>query len=214
MNLDILHKAVYPIGRITPQGAKLLGTCFALNKPGLFATSLHVTDQNDTGLAMFVWDTEGINSYQFPINEFRFANVKIIAADPISDLCIIQVPGDQRLDVKITGSDQCKVLDSVNVVGYPHATDGRNILTIQKAHIGAKIKMPVAGLPVKHLVLNMQTRPGQSGSPVFNDDSTLIGVISGAYTSPASGIIIDGLNPGAINQTTYAVSSEYLLPML
>lgn len=214
MDFKILNKTVYAVARITPQGLKILGTCFNVNKPGLFATSLHVTDQDERGLVIISWATSGLDSYQSVPENVNYGEVKIVAGDPVSDVCLLRLEGNQETNFRINGADFTRVTDKVNVVGYPHATENRLVLTVQSCTVGAKVNLPVSGIDVKHLVLNLQTRPGQSGSPVFRDDNqSLIGIISGAYTSPSM-IEIPGVNPGSLNQTTYAVSSEYLLAML
>ena len=68
----------------------------------------------------------------------------------------------------------------------------------------------------KHIVLNIQTRPGQSGSPVFREsDSMLVAMIIGSYAPNSSGSIsLGGVDPHTLHQTTHAVSAEYILQML
>lgn len=64
--------------------------------------------------------------------------------------------------------------------------------------------------------MNIQTRPGQSGSPVFREsDSMLVAMIIGSYAPNSSGSIsLGGVDPHTLHQTTHAVSAEYILQML
>jgi len=73
-----------------------------------------------------------------------------------------------------------------------------------------------SGIKSNHLVLNVQTRPGQSGSPIFRlSDSKLIGMIIGSYApGGGGGISLGGIDPNTLHQTTHAVSSEYISKMI
>ena len=104
----------------------------------------------------------------------------------------------------------------LSIVGYPHCTQGRNVLTYQETTVGAKILIESSYVKSKHLVLNIQTRPGQSGSPVFREtDSKLVAMVIGSYAPNSQGAIsLGGVDPHTLHQTTHAVSTEYILKML
>lgn len=83
--------------------------------------------------------------------------------------------------------------------------------------VGARVLLGAGGVKVKHVVLNTQTRPGQSGGPVFTADGrTVCAMITGGYspTGAAGGIIIGGIDPQTLHQTTHAVSAEYIKGLL
>lgn len=217
MNTDNLHKIVYTVGRITPNGVNLLGTCFLLMKEGLFATSAHVTDFDEMNLVIVITETSNLDSYQDTSNkQVQFVEAKIKSIDPVRDIAILEVNQSINSNIIISGSDNVNIGNMLGIFGYPHCNLGRQVLTFQNTIVGAKILIESSGIKSKHLVLNIQTRPGQSGSPVFNlENSQLIAMIIGAYVPGAENSVnIGGIDPQTLHQTTHAISSEYILNMI
>jgi glycine cleavage system aminomethyltransferase T len=62
------------------------------------------------------------------------------------------------------------------------------------------------------IILNVQARPGQSGSPVLlSDGRTIAAMIIGSYAPRAGGgISLGGVDPHTLHQTTHAISAEYI----
>jgi len=217
MKIEGLDKVVYTIGRITPNGINLLGTCFLLNKAGLFATASHVTNNDNNNLVIFISGNTDLTTYQDTTNnQGKTVPTSIFKVDPIRDICILKIDNQALSNLQIGGTDDIKVSDNVGIVGFPHCVDGRNILTFQSTEVGAKVLIESSGIKSNHLVLNVQTRPGQSGSPIFRlSDSKLIGMIIGSYVpGGGGGISLGGVDPHTLHQTTHAVSSEYILKMI
>lgn len=217
MEITGLDKVIYTVGRITPNGVNLLGTCFLLNKSGLFATASHVTNNDNNNLVIFISGKTDLNSYQDTSNnQGNTVAATIYKVDPVRDICILKVYNTAISNLKIGGADDIKVTENVGIVGFPHCVDGRNILTFQNTVVGAKVLIESSGIKSKHLILNIQTRPGQSGSPIFRlSDSKLIGMIIGSYVpGGGGGISLGGVDPHTLHQTTHAVSSEYILNMI
>jgi V8-like Glu-specific endopeptidase len=217
MEIIGLHNLICTVGRITPNGVNLLGTCFLLNKSGLFATASHVTNNDETNLVIFAGGNTDLTSYQDTSNnQGQVRPVTILKVDPIRDICILKMELSIYSKLQIGGTDDIKVTESVAIVGFPHCVDGRNILTFQNTTVGAKVLIESSGIKSKHLVLNIQTRPGQSGSPIFvASDSKLIGMIIGSYAPGGGGSIsLAGVDPHTLHQTTHAISSEYIIKMI
>tara|TARA_R110002072_G_C7867750_1_gene526997 strand:+ start:76 stop:729 length:654 start_codon:yes stop_codon:yes gene_type:complete len=217
MKIEGLDKVVYTIGRITPNGINLLGTCFLLNKAGLFATASHVTSNDNNNLVIFISGNTDLTTYQDTTNnQGQTVPASIYKVDPIRDICILKIDSQALSNLQIGGTDDIKVSDNVGIVGFPHCVNGRNILTFQSTEVGAKVLIESSGIKSNHLVLNVQTRPGQSGSPIFRlSDSKLIGMIIGSYVpGGGGGISLGGVDPHTLHQTTHAVSSEYILKMI
>lgn len=217
MNIQTLHQKIYTVGRITPTGVKLLGTCFLLNKQGLFATAAHVTNNDNTNLVIFLNNNTNLTTYQDTSNNSgQTISVSIYKVDPIRDICILQVEQNVFSDLIIGGSDDTNIGENVGIVGFPHCVNGRNVLTYQSTEIGAKVLIESSGIKSKHLILNIQTQPGQSGSPIFRlSDSRVIGMIIGSYVpNTGGGISLGGIDPQTLHQTTHAVSTEYINKML
>lgn len=186
-----------------------------LNKPGLLATTFHMTGYDDNELCIIIDDESDITKYQKPIANTQpdIVKVKIHKVDPIRDITILKIDSKSYSQVVIKDTDMLEISNKVNVFGYPHCQDIRKVLTYQNCEVGAKVLLETSGILSKYIVINNQCRPGQSGSPVFSTKYELVGMIIGSHSSPDS-IKIQSIDPSAINQTTYAISSEYIKKML
>ncbi|VUS54300.1 S1 family peptidase [Klebsiella pasteurii] len=151
--------------------------------------------------------------------EFLLYPARVIEDDPIKDICVLEAETadcDFSYPV-ISGLDGINVGDVLSIYGFPHCNvECRKVLTYQSAVVGAKVLLSCAGIKSKHAILNNQSRPGQSGSPVLNlADSSVVGILVGGYMREGSeGILIGDMIPGDFNQTTYCVSAEYIKEML
>jgi len=209
---------VLVIGRITPEHVKMLGTGFLVSKDGHIATTRHVVGSDNAGLVVLFPHIENINDYQ----DLSDASCKPISAsikeiDPIKDLAILKSDLTFNGEIPNLGSfDSDNVGDEVGIFGYPHCVQGRRALTFQKAEIGAKVLLDANGIKSKHAVINVQSRPGQSGSLIFSPKcGNISGVLIGAWgPSGGGGISLGGIDPHELHQTTHCISSEYIKDML
>jgi len=214
----MFQNCVFSIGRFNANIYYASGTCTLINKAGLMATAAHVVDGNDDNLWIRL-NTNDINDFQdTTVQKSTFLPVKIKAIDPLRDLCVVSLMGQDNVQSTVWVSSVSNVFigEAVTVVGFPHSNLGRIVLTQQTCEIGAKIILGASGIKSKHLVLNIQARPGQSGGPVIRKvDGSLIAVLIGAYVpSTEGGISLGGIDPQTLHQTTHAVSAEYLERML
>lgn len=208
---------VYALGRFTTNGVSLLGTTLLLNKPGTFVTAAHVTNKDDQNLVVVLKEYGSLNDYQDTSDtKVNTLPVRISGLDPFTDLCILSAETTATSNISISGSDSVAPGADIAIFGYPHADHGRLVLTYQKAEIGARIVIESEGIKTKHLVLNTQARPGQSGSPIFsNTDHSLVGILLGSYApGGGGGISLGGVDPHTLHQTTHAISAEYINEML
>lgn len=211
-----INNIVFPVGRITPDGVSLLGTAFLIDKPGLFVTASHVCNNNDNNLVIVLSKTESFYDYQDTThNQVNLVNAKVVQTDPFSDISILKIDVDIKSSVNITSSDNCKPGDTVVLFGFPHADQGRMVLTQQVTQIGAKVLIDSSGIKTKHIILNIQARPGQSGGPIFSKDLSVLGILIGSYAPRTTGgISLGGIDPQTLHQTTHAVSAEYIKEMI
>jgi S1-C subfamily serine protease len=213
-----IGQVVLVLGRMSAGSAAVLGTCFAVG-PKYFATAAHVTGPSDEGLIVALGKTSDIADYQDTTDSTaRFAPVKIVNYDPVRDVCILAMSdGTVQFGYALTGSDDVRPGDAVVSLGYPHADHGRVVLTQQNSAVGARVLLGAHGTKTKHIVLNTQTRPGQSGGPVFTSDGRRVcAMVVGGYTpmQGGSGISLGGIDPQTLHQTTHAVSAEYIRALL
>lgn len=208
---------VLTIGRIkSKEGISMLGTGFLISNDGKIVTSRHVVGDNEEGLVVLLPDIVNMNEYQDTTNtkcSYRIAT--ILESDPFRDLVILQIPLDANENFPpIGGFDEVSVGEQVGIFGFPHCVEGRRVLTYQQAMVGAKVLLESQGIKSKHAVINTQTRPGQSGSLIFSiRTKKIVGILVGAF-APTSGVIISGINPRELHQTTHCVSAEYIKNMI
>ncbi|MCW4087368.1 S1 family peptidase [Segatella copri] len=215
-----MEKLVVMVGLKQPgNNIQLLGSCFAVPKNGYFVTCRHVIgDHTDNLVLVSSVDSNNIHEYQDTSkNQCRILDVQSIeCVNPLCDLVVLKT-AHLRIDSCPIGSlDELQVGDDVEIIGYPHCVNDwqMHILTVQKTMVGAKILRASQGIKYKYAILNVQTRPGQSGSMVFCPRlQKIIGILVGGY-APASGIMLAGINPHELNQTSFCLSAEYINEML
>lgn len=213
--LNFLSNFIVAIARSNPSGVQLLGTGFVVGD-GLIATTKHVTNGESDNLSIIL-PKYNIGDYQDTSDQ----NVQLIKADikeidPIKDICILKINSPVSPPYHLIGTDELLPGSSVVVFGYPHADHGRFVLTQQNTQIGAKILIDSYGIKNKHVVLNTQARPGQSGGPVFDPTgNSVIGMLIGSYApGGGGGISLAGVDPHTLHQTTHVISSEYIREMI
>lgn len=215
-NMDVFTQLVLTIGRIKSGGVQMLGTGFIISNDGRIATSRHVVGDSDEGLVVLFPKIKMINEYQDTTdNACTPVKVSIIDSDPFRDLVILESQLAFSGIIPPIGSfDDVLVGEQVGIFGFPHCVEGRRVLTYQQAIIGAKVLLESEGIKSKHAVINTQTRPGQSGSLIFSIRANkIIGLLVGAF-APNSGVIICGINPRELHQTTHCISAEYIKNMI
>jgi len=217
---EALVSLVVAIARVNPPSSiSLLGTGFVVANSGVIATTLHSLNNSDTNLVVLPPDFTDLNTYQDTTSLPRvYSKVIIQSADPLRDIALLKTDGSE-ISGKLPslGSfDDIDVGGDLAIFGYPHAVEGRRVLTIHRSHLGAKILLPCQNILTKHGIINTQARPGQSGSPIVSiKEHRIVGMLIGAYAATmGSGVSISGLNPSELHQTTHCISAEYISAML
>lgn len=217
MNFKDAHNVVFPIGRVTQHGINLLGTGF-LTATGKLVTAAHVTANDDTDLIVILPNIHSFDAYQDTTDgKVNGVAVKISAIDPFRDLCVLTIrDGSGTSNLVLGSADDVYPGDSIVTLGYPHADYGRKVLTAHQTGVGARVLIGSGPIKSKHLILNIQARPGQSGSPVIRaSDGRVVAILIGSYApSGCGGVIVGDIDPATLHQTTHAVSAEYLKEML
>jgi len=218
MSYSSLANIVWAVGRTGANGVSLLGTATLLNSPGKFVTAAHVTNKDEQNLVVVVKpDYSSINDYQDTSDErVQVLPVRIEAIDPFTDLCILSADIDAFSNISMGNTDLLTFGSLVDIFGYPHAVHGRFVFTHQRTEIGAKILIKNGIVKTKQVVLNTQARPGQSGSPIFCAYTTfMVAILIGSYApGGGGGLLVAGVDPHTLHQTTHAVSVEYVREML
>ena len=220
-------KLVCGIGRVCNddnRSVNMLGTGFFVDsKNYLVAVPRHIVGDSDNGLCVIQSSIQSLNDYQDTTNrQITYWYAKIYATDKFRDLTILQlqIKNPDLVDIPIfsdtiIGSfDDINVGEKVCILGYPHCVEGRKVLTYQEGIIGAKVILECSSIKSKHAVVNIQARPGQSGSLIYSERlNKIIGMLVGTYAL-SNEISIAGINPRELNQTTHSISAEYIKNML
>ena len=214
--MDIFSQIVLAIGKTQNGVINMLGTCFLIEKGKYIVVPRHVIGDNDENLSIILPSMRSINEYQdTTVTRANCIGVKIIASDPFRDISILKpIQSITAPEVLLGNIDNIKIMEQTYIIGFPHCTEGRKVLTVQEADVGAKILLESNNIKSKYIVVNTQTRPGQSGSLVYDPKSNkIIAMLIGAF-APDSGISLGGINPRELHQTTHCISAEYILKML
>lgn len=208
----------FAIGRVDKASGliHMLGSGFLISNDGKVVTARHVIGNEADNLCILLPHIPHIDAYQ-DVTDSKCQHVPAIVEDinPFTDLCILStnlrvsgvLPVLESLDDTLVG-------EKVGMFGFPHCVMGRRVLTYQGTEIGAKMLLETSGIKSKYATINIQTRPGQSGSLVFNlKNGAIIGLLIGTY-APPSGVIIAGINPYELNQTSYCISADHIKEML
>lgn len=194
----------------------MLGTAFLASNDGKIATTCHVAGRSDSNLVVLRPHVSNMNQWQdLTDTNCQPIHVRLIEVDPVRDLAILKAEIFYSGVLPALGSfDNLSVGDALDIYGFPHCVDGRRALTFQSAELGAKVLMASGGTKSKHAVVNIQARPGQSGSPIYSKQTKQIaGMLIGAWAGGGS-VSINGMNIAAMHQTTHCISAEGLREMI
>ena len=164
----ILAQCVLPVGFMVPasqegtnpEHVELAGTCFAVRRDSYYATANHILSNYIGKLCILAPQILNLDDYQDQsVKQSACWFAKIVEQDPIRDIAII------KADINyinlpcptIEGLDGLRVGDPLAAIGYPHATDARRVLTLQKTTLGAKILVDYHGIKTKNSIINIQT---------------------------------------------------------
>ena len=200
----------------TEGAIRMLGTGFLISNDGKIVTARHVVGNETKDLVVLMPHVKNIDEYQ-DTTDTTCKSVPAVIEDinPVTDICILKTPlSFSGILPPLESLDNIKVGERIGMYGFPHCVMGRRVLTYREAEIGAKLLLESSGIKSKYATINIQTRPGQSGSIVFNmRTGAIIGLLIGAY-APSSGVIIAGINPHELNQTSYCISANHIKEML
>ena len=215
---DVFTQIVFTIGKVSDKGIEMLGTGFLASDGKHIVTPRHVIGDENDNLAIIIPSISSLNQYQdTTINQCSWAGVTIKHTDPFRDLTVLEFKDSQptfKHSIPLGSTDDISVGDEVYIFGFPHCTEGRRVLTFQKAMVGAKVLINSSGIKSKYCVINTQTRPGQSGSVIYSKtQNKIIAVLTGAFAS-GSYISLGGINPNELHQTTQCISAEYIKSMI
>jgi S1-C subfamily serine protease/Tfp pilus assembly protein PilF len=150
------------------------GTGFAVSSDGLVTTNYHVVEH---GVKFALITQQGA----------RFDSAQVVAEDPASDLAVLKIESKDLPFLKLAATSKVPVGKRVAVFGNPKGLGG----TLSEGIISAtprdlKERLPNEVLPNGGVLLQTTApvSPGSSGSPLFDSEGQVIGVISNVLQGP------------------------------
>lgn len=147
------------------------GSGFVWDKQGHIVTNNHVVEDSTK---IEVYFADGI-----------WADAQLVAADPDSDLAVIQVnvPANELVPVKVGDSSQLEVGQLAVAIGNPFGQDFTMTSGIVSA-VGRTIQGGNAGFSIPEVIqTDAPINPGNSGGVLVNDQGQVVGVTA-AIESP------------------------------
>lgn len=163
------------------------GTGFIISSEGHIATNFHVID--------------GFEGYRFKVNNSIY-DAKLLIKDPSNDLAILKIDNFEYHEVQkavlLTNSSP-RLGEVVFAMGYPLTeVMGENI----KVTDGIISSLSGVEDNATQIQVSIPLQPGNSGSPVFNQNGHLVGIVT------------SGLNRLVSENVSYATKIIYLMPLL
>tara|TARA_B100000029_G_C17559772_1_gene952926 strand:+ start:512 stop:1912 length:1401 start_codon:yes stop_codon:yes gene_type:complete len=145
----------------TPQKRKAsaLGSGFIIDAKGIVITNNHVIQDADDIIVRVNGDKE--------------YKAKIIGADPLSDLAVLEIESsDKFIPVKFGNSDKARIGDWVIAIGNPFGLGG----TVTSGIISARNRTIGLSRYEDYIQTDASINQGNSGGPLFNMDGDVIGI--------------------------------------
>ena len=145
----------------TPQKRKsmALGSGFIIDESGIVITNNHVIQDSED---IIVRDSEG--------KEYK---AKIIGADPLSDIAVLQIDSKEKFNpVKFGDSDKARIGDWVIAIGNPFGLGG----TVTSGIISARNRSIGLSRYEDYIQTDASINSGNSGGPLFDMKGDVIGI--------------------------------------
>ena len=157
-----------PRGRSTPRQG--VGSGFIISDDGLIVTNHHVVD--------------GAEDVTVKLEDGTKRSAVIIGSDPLTDIALLDIEGNDYPVVAFGSSDELKVGEEVIAVGSPFGLGG----TVTSGIISAKSRNINSGPYDDFLQTDAAINRGNSGGPLFNMDGEVVGVNTAIF-SPDGGSV-------------------------
>ena len=145
----------------TPQKRKAnaLGSGFIIDVKGIVVTNNHVI--------------QGAEDIMVTVNGEKEYEAKIIGADPLSDLAVLEIQSkDKFVPVKFGDSDKARIGDWVIAIGNPYGFGG----TVTAGIISARNRSIGLSRYEDYIQTDASINQGNSGGPLFDMNGDVIGI--------------------------------------
>jgi serine protease Do len=139
--------------------ASALGSGFIIDAKGIVVTNNHVI--------------QGAEDIVVTVNGEKEYEAKIIGADPLSDLAVLEIQSkDKFVPVKFGDSDQARIGDWVLAIGNPFGFGG----TVTSGIISARNRSIGLARYEDYIQTDASINLGNSGGPLFDMNGDVIGI--------------------------------------
>ena len=145
----------------TPQErqSSALGSGFIIDEKGIVVTNNHVI--------------EGAEDIVVQVNGEKKFKAKVIGADPLSDIAVLQIETKQKfIPVKFGDSDKARIGDWVIAIGNPFGFGG----TVTSGIISARNRSLGLSRYEDYIQTDASINSGNSGGPLFDMNGDVIGI--------------------------------------
>ena len=145
----------------TPQErqSSALGSGFIIDEKGIVVTNNHVID--------------GAEDIVVQVNGEKKFNAKVIGADPLSDIAVLQLDTKEKFTpVKFGDSDKARIGDWVIAIGNPFGLGG----TVTSGIISARNRSIGLSRYEDYIQTDASINSGNSGGPLFDMNGDVIGI--------------------------------------
>ena len=139
--------------------ASALGSGFIIDAKGIVVTNNHVI--------------QGAEDIMVTVNGEKEYEAKIIGADPLSDLAVLEIQSkDKFVPVKFGDSDKARIGDWVIAIGNPYGFGG----TVTAGIISARNRSIGLSRYEDYIQTDASINQGNSGGPLFDMNGDVIGI--------------------------------------
>lgn len=141
-----------------------LGSGFVISEDGLIVTNNHVID--------------GATSVTVTFADGSKHEAKVIGTDPLTDIALLDIEGDDHPTVPFGSSEAMRVGDEVIAMGNPFGLGG----TVTTGIVSAKDRDIQSGPFDAFIQTDAAINRGNSGGPLFNNQGEVIGVNTAIFS--------------------------------
>ncbi|MDR1985265.1 MAG: trypsin-like peptidase domain-containing protein [Prevotellaceae bacterium] len=168
-----IHKTIYKVNH-----ADGTGSCFYIKEHNMFVTNYHVV--------------EGFKKMAIQDNDKNLFLANVVLVNPDLDIALLSAEGDftNLPEIRIAKSGEVKIGQKLNVAGYPFGMP----FTVTEGTVSS----PKQLIKNKYYIqTDAAVNPGNSGGPMFNEDSELVAITASKITDADNmgfGIPVESLN--------------------
>jgi Do/DeqQ family serine protease len=150
-----------------------LGSGFIINSKGQILTNAHVVSDADTVTVTF--------------SDGRTVEGKVLGKDPVTDIAVVQIPGDNLPVVELANSDSVRPGQWAIAIGNPLGLQETVTVGVVSATDRSASALGISDGRIGFIQTDAAINPGNSGGPLLNARGQVIG-INTAIIGGAQGI--------------------------